>query len=608
MFNKSSTAAMVVFFFLLPLQLYLSTVAPGISEGDSAELIGTAHYLGVAHLGYPFYAVLGKAIGLIVPVGSIAYRINLLSAILMSGTIWLLAHLARKTLQIPFPFIFGILLLSIIEPMWSQATSAEVYALHLFFTILWMAIIIRKNETAPDSGQRSICAAFIVGLALAVHHYTVMWLLPYLLSRLRSPQKRIRFGLAPVSLIVVFFLLGASFFLYIPLRAIHGTPWNWNYADNWHNFMDLLTAASFRSEVMFSLGGDFLWLRLQGYLKQIMDQTGILVILFSFWGFFLLWRKNFSVTLLWLGFIGSDFLFCLFLNEAPLEVTPFGLMTKTILIVLATLAFSNLGILIENRAGRAWYGVFIFLYILYLTSAFFRSWDEIPKRNNFFTHHFSFNAATSLTAGDRLICEKDEIFPFLYSQTVEHDFHQNIILHYLCFPIPNSWYRRYLNDLYPDFRYFQQGRRLDHPTPSSPLLAIITMFKVTPRPVYVTFPDLIQFPHHVRISMQGLLYKLNFLNSATATSAREWTMYRIDDLIPPPSPLLDKYCLALNNTGRLFFNQNKIDLAEKFWLKAHLFDPGYKPVINNLAGLARYKGEAERALFYQHLLAEKQKK
>ena len=64
------------------LLIYGRTLYPGVAGGDSGELIITAYGLGVAHPpGYPLYTLLGHVITWL-PVGSIAWRVNLLSAIL----------------------------------------------------------------------------------------------------------------------------------------------------------------------------------------------------------------------------------------------------------------------------------------------------------------------------------------------------------------------------------------------------------------------------------------------------------------------------------------------------------------------------------------------
>src|SRR5436190_12561855 len=66
---------------LLALFLYLLTAARDIVAGDTPELIIAAAKLGVAHPpGYPLFTMVGHFFSLL-PLGSIPFRINLLSVV-----------------------------------------------------------------------------------------------------------------------------------------------------------------------------------------------------------------------------------------------------------------------------------------------------------------------------------------------------------------------------------------------------------------------------------------------------------------------------------------------------------------------------------------------
>jgi hypothetical protein len=71
-------AAGLVFF--VSLLAYLWTLAPTVTLVDSGEQIVAARFLGVAHPpGFPLYLILAHLFSLI-PIGNIAFRINLASA------------------------------------------------------------------------------------------------------------------------------------------------------------------------------------------------------------------------------------------------------------------------------------------------------------------------------------------------------------------------------------------------------------------------------------------------------------------------------------------------------------------------------------------------
>ena len=70
--------------FLIPLVIYLLTICPTVFVGDSGELILSASRLEISHPpGYPFFTMIGRLFSLL-PISNLAFRFNLLSALLTS--------------------------------------------------------------------------------------------------------------------------------------------------------------------------------------------------------------------------------------------------------------------------------------------------------------------------------------------------------------------------------------------------------------------------------------------------------------------------------------------------------------------------------------------
>src|SRR6266850_8554288 len=75
---------------------YGLTLAPGVQAGDSGELILAAQSLGIPHPpGYPLWVLLGHAFT-ILPWGSVALRVNALSALLAAFAAGLFTLLAAR--------------------------------------------------------------------------------------------------------------------------------------------------------------------------------------------------------------------------------------------------------------------------------------------------------------------------------------------------------------------------------------------------------------------------------------------------------------------------------------------------------------------------------
>lgn len=153
---------------------YLATLTPSLSfvSPDGNELATIPAILGLAHPpGYPLYTWLGKLFTLI-PVGDVAYRVNLMSATLGAlaiGGLYLIiiqllpAGLAGRRVAAALAaliFAFG-------PTVWSQAVIAEVYAPNLAFFALTLLCLLHWERTRRD--RHFFVFALVFGLSLGMH-------------------------------------------------------------------------------------------------------------------------------------------------------------------------------------------------------------------------------------------------------------------------------------------------------------------------------------------------------------------------------------------------------------------------------------------------------
>ena len=111
------------------LAVYVRTLAPGVLYGDSAEFQTLAATLGVAHpSGYALYLLLAKVFTRL-PWENIAWRVNLLSAVMgalaLMGLYWMIRRLGGSLSGA----ILGAVMVGIGRTFWSQTVMAEVYTL-----------------------------------------------------------------------------------------------------------------------------------------------------------------------------------------------------------------------------------------------------------------------------------------------------------------------------------------------------------------------------------------------------------------------------------------------------------------------------------------------
>ncbi len=132
--------------------LYWATLAPGLTwafdGADGGDLITAAATGGVPHpSGYPTYLLLASAF-LRIPLGSLAYRTNLLSAVCTVAAALVIYATVRSVDKSDVSASIASLAFGTFPLVWSQAIITEVYALHGLFVALLLrfSLLPRKNS------------------------------------------------------------------------------------------------------------------------------------------------------------------------------------------------------------------------------------------------------------------------------------------------------------------------------------------------------------------------------------------------------------------------------------------------------------------------------
>ena len=170
---------------LLP--VYLATMSRTVGQADTFEFQVVAPQLGIAHpTGYPLYLLLGKLFTLL-PLGSVAWRLNLGTAVLATLALIFFFQLLWELWGMPETAVLGAAVMGLTVTLWSQAIAAEVYALHglMVCVALWLMVRIGARQVAPSSPPRSLrplrlsllFLAAVIGLGLT-NHLTTVFLLP----------------------------------------------------------------------------------------------------------------------------------------------------------------------------------------------------------------------------------------------------------------------------------------------------------------------------------------------------------------------------------------------------------------------------------------------
>ena len=293
---ESRTAAIV---FLLSFALYVATLAPGTFWLDSSEFAAAGFGLGIPHPpGHPLYIMLAKGATL-VPLGSVAFRINLLSAI--CGAI-ACATSAALALRIASSFtrtgpiaatLCGAsgLVLAGSGALWLQSVRAEVYSPHLALVMVatYLAVRWALADSAPWRGPAPLAvSAALLGLALANHHYLVFLLLPALLLLVAmEPRGRRLLGSRWVLAIALPGLAGLLTYAYLPVRAAGDPLVNWGAPTTLSRFVDVVTARTFQASVT-ETGDNDIVMNVLDEVFLLMSQLHPFIVVLAFGGFSML--------------------------------------------------------------------------------------------------------------------------------------------------------------------------------------------------------------------------------------------------------------------------------------------------------------------------------
>lgn len=170
---------------LLAFGVYAWTAAPNVTLLDSGEFVVATQHFGVPHpTGYPLWTLL-TWLFLLLPLGNAAWEVAIFSgvcaalavglttALTRSSLRWLLAEqlapwrglktLVAVTCGLLFAFSFS---------MWSQATIAEVYALHALMIGLYLTALYAWLRH-PERLELLMLTFFVIALSFSNHHLSV---------------------------------------------------------------------------------------------------------------------------------------------------------------------------------------------------------------------------------------------------------------------------------------------------------------------------------------------------------------------------------------------------------------------------------------------------
>jgi hypothetical protein len=218
----------------LPFFLYILTISPTVYGLDSAELTTGAYTLGIVHPpGSPLFLLLGH-IFTYLPIGDIGYRVNLLSATAAVITVFFLYRLLWLLTRQRIIAIAASWFFAFTYYFWTSALAAELYSLQACFIVLVIFLLVKWLQDKQTKTLYFLTFLFGIGLG---NHLSLILLAPGIIWIVLSNGFQIK-NLRTTLFCIGFLCLGASIYLYLPMRYYSGA--DLDYAHSYWD-IDLMT-------------------------------------------------------------------------------------------------------------------------------------------------------------------------------------------------------------------------------------------------------------------------------------------------------------------------------------------------------------------------------
>ncbi len=605
--NRKTIFASIDIFAILslivPLFVYLLTLAPSVTFFDSGEFVTAISSLGSPHSpGYPLFVNYAKPFTFL-PFGDIAFRVNFATAVSASlacfGVYLLTYRLLRDETDLAHRFLQKAAALSaslsfaFSARLWLQSNHDKPYPLLTFLVALIFLLLLNWREGYRKGSERPgyiYLGAFLCGLAMGAHQ-TIVLLLPSFAFLVLVTDWRLIMRVKEQILALAAFFVGLSVYLYLPIRATQNPLLNWGDPKTVTQFLWHFLRKGYPLEHV-----ERDWLLL---LKQLAAFN--LVNEFTALGFFLLLvgivlnRRQSRDFLLAFGIAIVVFLaFVVGYQDTPEEMIFLTEEFFTPLYML-TAVFVGLGVYALAKAFTAWreaqklpgwavWPIPVLLMALLPVLQCAQNYRKNDQHENYLAYDYAVNTFRSLPQGAALFTWGDSgAFPLWYLQGVERMREDLSLIH-----VPHLQFLWYLDSFPRLFRESPLRTLAGQALPIGKILPVALHEQLAKRPVFIDFST----RYSLELSgfnrrQQGICYQLyeDTRNISYPPDVGVWDLYSLRGVVTNTIPFRDLdsdkavqiYLYSMIETGEtlLSLGMREEGKAELLKVAAHV------PSLNN---------------------------
>jgi 4-amino-4-deoxy-L-arabinose transferase-like glycosyltransferase len=312
---------------------YVLTLLPGVGyAGDTAKLQFIGYVLGTPHVtGYPTYVVSNYLFTTLFPLGSLAYKANLLSALFAVLAALLLYAMLRLLDIRRMVALASVLAFGLTPTLWLHATVAEVYTLNVLFVALVSYCLLRWHIAGQELYFYLGCAAYALSFG---NHLTMITLLPAVVWLVWATEPRVFLDVRKVATVLLFIVLGAAQYAYIFWRVADPTTQYLEMAPTtFATFVDDVTGGRWKNS-MFAFSPREVLLDRVAFVLALLNREYPFVLAFAALGVLVLRRRPVQVFLLLA--LAGNVLFSM--NYDIPDIAPYFLPTLLLLAVYLAVA------------------------------------------------------------------------------------------------------------------------------------------------------------------------------------------------------------------------------------------------------------------------------
>ncbi|KAF0247398.1 MAG: hypothetical protein FD167_3200, partial [bacterium] len=390
---------------------------------------------------------------------------------------------------------------------WFYASVAEVYTLNIFVLSIIIYLmsnwyVLKQKGNLVKADRIIPIAALVYGLALGVHHITILLTLPaiaflvvhtagfkYLLSR-------------PVKIAFITVLIGFAIYIYLPLAANQAPILNWGNPVSFEKFYWHISAKQYR--INLSLNLDTIIPQLKYFFKLVFWQFTPLGLIPALIGLKALWQRQRGIFYLVSLIILFDVAYSVSYEIAE-DKDAYYLTTNFALAIAISAGLMQLFEKLAQKGRLSASITLVFLLLLPILN-FANHYSESNKRNYLIARDFVENTLASVEPNGLLLTLEWQIYsPYLYMRHLEN-FRRDATVVDLNL-LRRSWYiEGYLKREYPDMmvacaketsefmqdlKLFEEDRPYDVVSINKTFSALINAFikyNISRHGVYTTLP------------------------------------------------------------------------------------------------------------------------